>query len=773
MIEQGLANEPPQQAAGRRREEGGAIRSSGANLHRGRGAVLDRPNTLVTRLRRRSVLIYLLALVVVVLTGGDGFSGPAHKQVTSRHSKVAKAERHKHRPRTEATRVERAPGQRTILSSDTADNLIPAPQLSADLVAAKRAIALVQHHKFSDATALLASIEDLVAKKLVEWVLLRDPDSHAGFDRYDSFIQANPDWPSTPLLRRRAEARLWQERRDAATVRRFVGAQPVSALGRLALARVLLAEGDRAGASREVATVWQSAELSAELETVVADSFRDQLTPADQIARLDRRIGAKDFGAAMRAAKRIGAAQVAIVKACEAAEANTSKSGALLAAVPTQVQADLGYALCRLHWLLAHDDVAAAVKLLGEFSGHDLQRQDTDEWWRERRILARRLLDLRDPKTAYRVVQEAAIPANPYYRAEFHFMPGWIELRFLSDPTTALRHFAKIDQGSSDPIVLARAAYWRGRAFEAAGRFDEMKAQYETAARYPTAYYGQLARARLGLSEIALRLPQPQANAEDIRSDLLRATDILYAMGELDLVLTLVSDLAETSSDIATLSTLGELTAHHNDAQAMLMLGKTALARGLAMERYAFPEIGVPAYAPIAPRIDRCVIYSVVRTESAFDQRDISSANAVGIMQVTPAAARDTAQRFGVAYDWKRLVFDPVYNTQMGAAEISALLKEYRGSYLMTFAGYNAGRGRVREWVAQHGDPRDPNIDAVDWVERIPLAETRNYVQRVMENLQVYATRFGASVTSVEPNLHRVTTTELQAKPTFVNVIPH
>jgi soluble lytic murein transglycosylase len=318
--------------------------------------------------------------------------------------------------------------------------------------------------------------------------------------------------------------------------------------------------------------------------------------------------------------------------------------------------------------------------------------------------------------------------------------------------------------------VLARAAYWRGRAFEAAGQFDEMKAQYEAAARYPTAYYGQLARGRLGVSEIALRSPQPQV-MEGVRSELLQAADMLYAIGEFDLLLSFVSDLAETSSDVATLSALGELTARHNDAQAMLAIGKTALARGLAMERYAFPEIGVPAYSPIAPPIDQCMVYSIVRTESAFDQRDASPANAVGLMQITPEAGRDTAKRFGVTYDWKRLVSDPVYNTQMGAAEISALFKEYTGSYIMTFAGYNAGRGRVREWVARHGDPRNPKIDAVDWVERISLAETRNYVQRVMENLQVYGARLGASVATVEPNLHRVTTIDSGVKPTFVDAV--
>jgi soluble lytic murein transglycosylase len=162
------------------------------------------------------------------------------------------------------------------------------------------------------------------------------------------------------------------------------------------------------------------------------------------------------------------------------------------------------------------------------------------------------------------------------------------------------------------------------------------------------------------------------------------------------------------------------------------------------LDIYAFPNIGVPRFSPIGPDIDPSIVYSVVRTESAFDQRDVSPAKAVGLMQVTPEAGRDTARRFGVGYDWKRLVCDPVYNTQMGAAELVGLLRDYRGSYLMVFAGYNAGRGRVGKWVEQYGDPRDPKVDPIDWVERIPFAETRNYVQRVMENLQVYRVRFGS-----------------------------
>jgi soluble lytic murein transglycosylase len=181
----------------------------------------------------------------------------------------------------------------------------------------------------------------------------------------------------------------------------------------------------------------------------------------------------------------------------------------------------------------------------------------------------------------------------------------------------------------------------------------------------------------------------------------------------------------------------------------MLEMGKTALTRGLALDAYAFPTIGIPQHTPIAPDIGRSMTYAVARTESAFDQRDRSSANAVGLMQVTPEAGRDTAKRFGVAYDWDKMVNDPVYNTQMGAAELSALLREYKGCNIMIFAGYNAGRGRVREWVQKFGDPRDPKVDAVDWVERIPLAETRNYVQRVMENFLVYRVRFDKTAPAV------------------------
>jgi soluble lytic murein transglycosylase len=724
---------------------------------------------------------------LAALGTGDTLSASRHKDIRTHRSKAAAAAGHK---RGTALDAKRHPAALQSEESDETVARVPLPierpagaSLPTDLSVAKQAIELIRKSKLKDAAALAASISDPVTHKLIEWVLLRSSDSPAGFERYAAFLGANPDWPGA-LLRRRAEARLWQERHDGTTVRRFVGKEPATSVGRLALARVLMNEDDRDGAAREVRAVWQSAELSAEMESAVLDTFTDMLSRTDDVARMDRRLGAKDFGAAMRAAKRAGDDRVAIVKACIAAEAKSAKGGALLDAVSAEARMDLGYMLCRLHWLMRNDapgsnlhgrivtpkeDLAAAVKLVLAASPEDLQRQDTDEWWRERRALARKLIDLGDAATAYQVVRQSAPPANPYYRAEFHFMAGWIALRFLADPATALTHLIHIDEGATDPVLLARAAYWRGRAAEAAGERGEMRAQYAVAARYPTAYYGQLARARLGIDEIALRPPPQSVNVD--ASEALHAADILYAIGERDLVLHFVSDLAEESSDSALIAGLGELTARYHDARAMLMIGKTAVARGFPLDQYAFPDIGVPSYNPIGPEVDRSIVYSIARTESGFDQHDRSSANAVGLMQVTPEAGRDTAKRVGVAYNWDRLVSDPVYNTQMGAAEVAALLKEYRGSYIMTFAGYNAGRGRVQQWVAQHGDPRDPGVDAVDWVERIPFAETRNYVQRVMENFQAYRARFDAN--TAVPDLHPAASVDLRNKPTLVDSIPH
>ena len=681
----------------------------------------------------------LFVLAVLAGTSSDALAATRHKQVS--HEKKTEA-RHE---RKSALKKEKGKKERVVEKQHKKDKSDEddAPRFTGDLAALKDAIDLSRQAKTNDATAAEKNITDPAAQKLAEWFILRHPDSQAPFNRYASFVADNPDWPGVSLMRRRAEARLWQEKIDAATVHSFTGDNPSTAKGKFALARVLLNEGDRDGAQSVVREAWRSEELTERSESDVLDAFHDLLTREDFQARMDKRIGAKDLGAAMRAARHIDDDAVAIVKACSAVKGNDDKAGDRLDDVAAAVRDDLGYVLCRVQWLMHKDKIAEASQLVLTAQQATMSQQDTDEWWRVRRVLARKLLDQGDVQGAYQVARSAATPASENYRADQHFMSGWIALRYLNDPRTAMTHFVHIDEGCANPITLARANYWRGRAAEALGNFTAMQFNYEAAARQSTAYYGQLARARLGMKRTDPRPPRVDAAQRAKPSDeIVRAADMLYTLGERETVVSYVVDLAEDSNNVATLSAVADVTGRHNDARAMLELGKTALGRGLPVEAYAFPTIGIPQHTPVGPAIDRSIIYSVARTESAFNQKDKSSANAVGLMQVTPEAGRDTAKRFGVEYDWDRLVSDPVYNTQMGAAELSALLSEYKGSHIMTFAGYNAGRGRVRDWIKAYGDPRDPNVDPVDWVERIPFSETRNYVQRVMENVLVYRARF-------------------------------
>ena len=617
-----------------------------------------------------------------------------------------------------------------------------------DVSAMKRAIDMTRGHKQTDATEVKKTISDPVAKKLVEWVILRSDDSGADFARYAAFITANPTWPSIVTLRRKAEATAWQERPDNARVQAFFAQwAPLSARGRFALARALLARGDRKTAETLVRQAWRYDAFSQDVENRVRDAFGDMISRADDKARMDRRLyEADDTEAGLRAANRLGGNEPAIAKA-RIAMLGKGGNAAALDAVPAAARDDIGYKFARIRALRRADKLAEAVALIKTVPRLDASH-DLDEWWIERRVLARKLLDEGDARDAYLVARDATPPDSDNYRAEQQFTAGWIALRFLNDPATAHAHFIKVSEGVENPVSLARGAYWTGRAAEAMGHMQEARARYQEAARYPTAYYGQIARAKAGLGELHLT-PFPALSGAQrtkaMQTDVVKAVDLLYAIDARDLAWTMMADLGDKSNDVSVMAVLAEIAAKYRDARGMLLLGKLALARGYQLDHAAFPTMGVPNYTPIGPPVEPAIVYAIVRQESWFNPKTVSSANALGLMQVTPAAGRYIAGKFKTTFDQKRLLTDNAYNVQMGSAELGDVIKDYRGSYIMAFAAYNAGRGRVKEWVGRFGDPRDPNIDPIDWVERIPFSETRNYVQRVLENVQVYRVRFGGS----------------------------
>ncbi|MGV6872478.1 transglycosylase SLT domain-containing protein [Pseudochelatococcus sp. B33] len=376
-------------------------------------------------------------------------------------------------------------------------------------------------------------------------------------------------------------------------------------------------------------------------------------------------------------------------------------------------------------------------------------------WALEQRLVARALLDAGNPKAAYEV---AALPfaASDADRIDAAFFAGWIALRFLDDADAAAVHFAEAAPHATLPISVARVAYWRGRAAQAQKDDEAAQAFFSRAAEHSTTYYGQLARARLGLADVAVRpLPEPSviARRDLAQMKIAQAVRLLIKAGETDLTLPFLSAMA-ARLDEDHLVALAELIEEARDARATLIVGKAAAHRGKPFDVPAFPTFGIPEIDDSA--VEGPMIYAVTRQESAFDGKAVSHAGARGLMQLMPATAQATARAAGLPYDLTRLTSDPAYNARLGASHLGELVERWNGSYVLAIASYNAGPGNVRKWIAAYGDPRSPGIDAVDWVERIPFSETRNYVQRVLENLQVYRSRLNnETALLIEQDLQR------------------
>ncbi|MFD0938044.1 lytic transglycosylase domain-containing protein, partial [Methylobacterium trifolii] len=435
-------------------------------------------------------------------------------------------------------------------------------------------------------------------------------------------------------------------------------------------------------------------------------------------------------------------------------------AAAALAAVPPSLRNDTSYLFSRAQFFRRADKPAEAAAVLATAPTNPDVLVDGDEWWVERRIVARKLLDLSDSKTAYTVAAgHGARTVEKRIEAEFH--AGWIALRFANDSEAAARHFAQAAAIAETPISLARAAYWQGRAAEALGQEAEAKTHYGRAALQPIAYYGQLARAKLGQTSLALRAPadlDPTQRKGFEDRLCIRALRLLGAAALKELALPLYIDTAQRLTDAREVQALGDLAVEMKDARALVAVGKLAVQRGLPVDAHAYPTIGIPAYETFTavPQVERAMVFAIARQESQFDPRAQSGVGARGLMQMMPATAQRTARRVAAAYDQDRLTSDPAYNARLGQAHLGELMEDWRGSYVLAFASYNAGGGNVKKWIDAYGDPRKAEVDVIDWVERIPFTETRNYVQRVMENLQVYRTRLdGKSALLIDGDLHR------------------
>ncbi|MGA3062015.1 MAG: lytic transglycosylase domain-containing protein [Methylocystis sp.] len=624
----------------------------------------------------------------------------------------------------------------------------PALLLGDDAPAFARALAAYKAGDFAAGELAAAELRAPLPALAARWAGLRLHPREAGFSRLSRFMFDQPNWPARDWLRRHAEEALFGDHNPDSTVKSFFSEEkPSTPAGKIALARVLARDGEFDAAGALARQLWREEDFNETIEGVLRKEFSDFLTVADHKYRADRLLYAEKNAAAMRAAELAGKDVVALARVRAAANSDYG-SEKLFATVPASLQNDPGLIYARVHLLRKQQKIAEAAALLRNAPREPERVIDGDAWWVERRLVARKLLDLGDAQGAYAIcAQHSAHGVNARVEAEFH--AGWIALRFLNDLPGAERHFELLAQIAETPTQKSRAAYWLARTAEARHTPEEdanAHDYYAEAATHSTTFYGQLALAKLGSTASPLR-PAPTPAQGDARDDSVRVVELLLASGEKDSAGPLAAEAVKHLTDESQVAALGEVVAQTRDARVSLALGKLASHRGVALDDLAFPAYGVPRFTSLPGSASRSIVYAIARQESAFDPRAISSARAMGLMQMIESTARQTAVHVGVGFDPRRMLDEPAYNAQLGAAHLGLLLGELKGSYLLTFAAYNAGGHRVKEWLDAYGDPRHADVDPVDWIERIPIQETRNYVQRVMENFVVYRAKFGDYLT--------------------------
>ncbi len=603
-----------------------------------------------------------------------------------------------------------------------------------------KAVEAAQKGRWSESLDAAGDGSNDLATSYFRWLYYIQPGATPSFAEVAGFIDSHSDWPRQSRMLRTAEEQLKDidESEDALVLDWFERYPPVSVTGRIRLAEALMRAGRHQEGSALLRAAWVEGNFSRSDERTLLRRHRQLLTKNDHAERLDRLLWERRRGAARRLLPQVdpdlrtlGIARIGLIE-------SAGNVDTLISRVPEQLRTNPGLALERVRWRRTKglDERAREILLeprISEFRA--------DKWWRERRIQVRNALYEGEITDAYVVATLSDLEPGGADYAEAEWLAGWVALRFLKEPDLALDHFARLHAAVVYPVSISRAAYWAGRAADALEDDELAQKWYRDAALFPLTYHGQLAIEKLEGAP-ALKLPaEPRptiAEAESFpKREMAQVARILNELGEnrrVDPFVLGLDDGVQTAGERLLVAVLAESLSRRDLA---VRVAKNAEREGVYMATRAYPLIDMPKkYVE-----DTALLLAMSRQESAFDPAAVSHAGARGLMQLMPATARRTAKSINIRYSPDKLTSDPEYNAMLGSAHLKELLETFDGNYVLAVAAYNAGEGRVRRWLRNNGDPRTGEVDAVDWIELIPFTETRDYVQRVMGNLQVYRTR--------------------------------
>lgn len=609
--------------------------------------------------------------------------------------------------------------------------------LEGDKKAYARAFSAAKSNEWLRAERLAARAREGLPRKALLWMRLTQKGHNIPFAKISAFVRAHPHWPKQRLMRQRVEEAMDKKTPESTVLAWYSASAPVSAEGAIRLIAALDDAGRTAEADALIRRTWIEYKMPRRIARKFHKKYRKRLTRQDHVDRLERLLWDRQTSAAYRQIFRVakdrqalGAARLALIRSAPDVDAKVAK-------VPSHLADDQGLIYERLRWRRRHGKYITALEMLA------LQPEvpvEPAKWWRERRSLARRNLRKGYISRAYQLAaghkQKLGLPL-----AEAEWLAGWIALRSLGDNAQAFKHFKRMFDAVQYPVSQARAAYWAGRAADAAGKFDIARQWYERASTHMTAFYGQLAAGHLAKAARPKLPPEPQPTPEQRKAfgekELVRLVGMLVEIGlkkELNPFFRQLTREIEFPAQWTLTATLAEKIGRHDLA---VYVAKKALPAGVVLGGAGYPALATNNFR----RPEPALVHAVVRQESAFNPKAISRRGARGLMQLMPMTALKVAQRLNMPYSRSRLLVDPDYNIRLGRAYLAGLLSDFQGAMIPALAAYNAGPHRARRWIRKFGKPGPTTDVAVDWIESIPIYETRNYVQRVLENFTVYRGR--------------------------------
>ncbi|MDC3401191.1 lytic transglycosylase domain-containing protein [Candidatus Pelagibacter ubique] len=607
---------------------------------------------------------------------------------------------------------------------------------------AKKSIQAMEKSQWTTALKNSKKAKDKSIYNFIQWRHLLTTGNQATFYDYMTFIQNNKDYPRISRIKYLAEQKLSTDKISPKKIINWFGVdEPLSGYGMLVLGESFIQTGDSEKGIALIKRGWITAELSRASMKSLSKKYRKYLDSKDYINRADYLAWENKYWDLKRMLPYLPKDYQLLYTARQILMSKSYGVDQAIKNVPQKFKNDSGLNHDRLKWRRKRGRIDSSLEILSSIKNNKDYLVRPDKWWVERAIMSRALIYKNKYETAYKVASQHSLDKGSEF-AEAEWLSGWIALSFLNDPILAVDHFNNFYQNVSYPISLARGAYWLGRSYEKIGDKRQSADWYREATKYLTTYYGQLAFLKINPSQ-NFELEE-QANVKDeyrkyfYNKELVKITHLLNELNKDKYTKNILRHLANDNIASGSEILAAELATNISRYDFAIQVSKLASYEKRFHNTFNYPIISVPQYVNGRKIPETAFILSLIRQESEFDMRANSHVGAQGLMQIMPYTAKLVAKQAKLPYSKSRLTSDPEYNINLGSHYIAGLILQYDGAYPFATAAYNAGPKRVKHWKKINKDPQKKQIDFVDWVELIPFKETRNYVQRVMENYNVY-----------------------------------